>query len=157
MQLTSPAFEAGGTIPTPYTCTGDGTSPPLRWRDVPEGTRSLALVVDDPDAPRGTFTHWLLADLPPVPGDLPAQLDVRALAQRGGLTPVEGTNDFGTVGYGAPCPPRGDRPHRYQFRLYALDDALGLETGFTRDELAEALGGHVLAEVELVGMYERAR
>jgi Raf kinase inhibitor-like YbhB/YbcL family protein len=155
LQLTSSAFAPGDAIPVVHTCEGDDTSPPLDWAGVPDGTRTLALVVDDPDAPGGTFVHWLVANLPSTPNQLPEDADVREQSAGAQPGPVEGVNDFGRLGYGGPCPPRGHGPHRYQFRLYALDDVVQLAAGFTRDELARAIGGHVLAEVEIVGTYER--
>ena len=143
--LTSPAFADGQPIPKRHTCEGDGLSPPLAWEGAPEGTRSLALVVDDPDAPVGTFTHWLVWGLEPGAGVLAEGERCRG----------EGLNDFRKVGYGGPCPPRGRGPHRYVFRLHALETTLDLPRGGTKWELERALAGHVLAVAELVGTYER--
>lgn len=157
MHLTSLVFASGAKIPKQYTCVGAGMSPPLRWGDLPEGTASLALVVDDPDAPRGTFTHWLLANIPPDQDDVPQELDAAQFFRGGSLTPVEGANDFGETGYGPPCPPPGHGPHRYSFRLYALDAVLDLASGFSKADLEAAMQGHVLAEAELVGTFERAK
>jgi Raf kinase inhibitor-like YbhB/YbcL family protein len=145
MELTSSAFERGAAIPQRYTCEGDDLSPPLAWSGLPEGTRSLALILDDPDAPRGTFTHWLGWGIDPATGGLP----------EGQSAPVEGRNDFGRTGYGGPCPPPGHGPHRYVFRLYALDDELSLEAGADKPALEEAITGRSLGVAELTGTYER--
>lgn len=123
-ELESEAFRNGGTIPERYTGTGENISPPLRWHGAPPGTQSFVLIMDDPDAPRGTFTHWLLWDLPAGINALPADV------HRGGRLGVAGRNDFGKLGYGGPLPPIGHGPHRYYFRLYALDvPELGLPEG----------------------------
>jgi Raf kinase inhibitor-like YbhB/YbcL family protein len=143
--LYSTAFEQAGPIPRRHSCEGEDLSPPLAWSGVPERTRSLALVVDDPDAPAGTFTHWLGWALPPDVGGL----------DEGRGAPVEGRNDFGTSGYRGPCPPPGDGPHHYSFRLYALDSDPGLRPGAGKYELEPALEGHTLAVAELIGTYER--
>jgi Raf kinase inhibitor-like YbhB/YbcL family protein len=143
--LQSSAFEHSEPIPRRHTCQGEDLSPPLAWSDAPEATRSLALVVDDPDAPTGTFTHWLGWGLDPR---------TERLAE-GEATPVEGRNDFGTSGYRGPCPPPGHGRHRYSFRLYALDSDPGLRRGASKRELERTLEGHILAVVELVGTYER--
>ena len=142
-EITSDAFEEGGTIPSRYTCDGANVSPPLSFAGAPTGTRSLALVVDDPDAPVGTFTHWLAWGIDPSA----AGLDEGQAALR------EGRNAFGTTGYAGPCPPHGR--HRYFFRLHALDTDLDLQPGADRDQLDRALEGHVLETTELVGGYER--
>jgi Raf kinase inhibitor-like YbhB/YbcL family protein len=128
-----------------YTCEGDDRSPALSWSDTPDGARTLALVVDDPDAPGGTFTHWVAWGIDPGIGVL----------AEGEAGPVEGANDFGGVGYGGPCPPPGHGPHRYSFRLYALDDELDLAPGATKDHLEQAIEGHTLGVAELGGTYER--
>jgi Raf kinase inhibitor-like YbhB/YbcL family protein len=145
MRLTSPAFEDGEAIPPDHTCTGRDRSPALAWAELPASTRSLALIVDDPDAPRGTFTHWLAWGIDPAAGGL----------AEGERPPREGRNDFGTVGYRGPCPPRGHGPHRYRFRLHALDAELDAPGGDTRDRLEAALARHVLTVAELVGRFER--
>jgi Raf kinase inhibitor-like YbhB/YbcL family protein len=142
--LESGAFENAQAIPSRHSCEGEDLSPPLRWSNVPEGTRSLALVLDDPDAPGGVFTHWLAWGLDPAGG-----LD------EGEAAPREGQNDFGTTGYRGPCPPPGHGRHRYVFRLYALDKELELGSGAAKDELEQAIGEHVLTTAELVGTYER--
>ena len=143
--LTSSAFENAQAIPERHTCDGDDVAPPLHWSNVPEGTRSLALVVDDPDAPSGIFTHWVAWGLDPAADGL----------REGERAPNEGRNDFGATGYRGPCPPPGHGRHRYAFRLFALDAEVGLAAGATKAELEQALAGHVLTTAELVGTYER--
>ena len=144
-RLTSPAFADGADIPVRYTCDGTNVSPRLTWTEVPSGTRSLALIMDDPDAPRGTFTHWVLYDLPP---------ELRELGE-GAAPGTSGRNSFGRTGYGGPCPPAGDKPHRYRFTLYALDvPSIALENG-TREELDPKMDTHVLGSAQLVGRYQR--
>jgi Raf kinase inhibitor-like YbhB/YbcL family protein len=144
--LTSPAFQHDGTIPVTFTCDGDDAPPALTWSGAPEGTRSFALIMDDPDAPGGTFTHWLLYDIPSRTTKLPSKTGGRSLR-----------NSFGRAGYGGPCPPRGHGPHRYFFTLYAVDvPSLGLR-GQTRENLDDALQTHTLGTAMLQGRYERAR
>lgn len=145
--LRSSAFGPDGTIPVRHTCDGGGTAPPLEWTDPPPGTVAFALVVDDPDAPSGTFTHWLLADIPPEARSLGGPRDA-------GLA---GINDFNRAGYGGPCPPKGHGPHRYRFHLHALSHPLGLEPGFEREGLDAALEGRVLETARLTARYERRR
>jgi Raf kinase inhibitor-like YbhB/YbcL family protein len=148
-RLESPAFAEGATIPKLHTCEGADLSPALEWSGEPEGTKSFALIVDDPDAPVGVWNHWLLWDIP---------ASTRALAQgfKAGQAGESGTNDFGRLGYGGPCPPKGHGPHRYFFKLMALDvPSLGLRRGARRAELDRTLGGHVLAEAQRMGRYER--
>jgi Raf kinase inhibitor-like YbhB/YbcL family protein len=143
--LTSSAFAEGGTIPRRYTCDGQDRSPSLSWTAPPTGSRSLALILDDPDAPGGRFIHWLAWGIPPDAGGL----------AEGEAAPLEGRNDFGTVGYRGPCPPRGRGPHRYRFRLHALGEVLRLTSGTGVAELERVLTGNLLAAAELVGTYER--
>jgi Raf kinase inhibitor-like YbhB/YbcL family protein len=143
--LTSSAFTPGGSIPRRHTCDGEDQSPPLSWSAPPHGTRSLALILDDPDAPGGRFIHWLAWGIAP---------DAAGLAG-GQAAPSEGRDDFGTVGYRGPCPPRGHGPHRYRFRLHAVAGDLRLEAGAGVRELEQALTAQVLAVAELVGTYER--
>ena len=143
--LESTAFDHAQAIPNRYTCEGEDVSPPLRWANVPDAARSLALVVDDPDAPRGVFTHWVAWGLEPGAGGL----------SEGEAAPSEGRNDFGTVGYRGPCPPPGHGRHRYVFRLYALDGDLDLDSGAGKADLERAIEGQVLTMAELVGTYER--
>ena len=144
-EITSDAFEEGATIPRRHTCEGENRSPPLSWTGAPEGARSVALIVDDPDAPVGTFTHWLAWGIDPGAGGL----------GEGEAAPGEGRNGFGNAGYAGPCPPPGHGPHRYFFRLHALDAELDLRPGADREELEQALEGHVLETAELMGVYER--
>ena len=151
IELTSPAFQSGGTIPTQYTGDGADLSPPLQWSEPPQGTRSFALICDDPDAPQATWVHWVLFNLPP---------GIRELKE--GLPPVnvlingakQGKNDFGNIGYGGPAPPKG-KPHRYFFKLYALSKAVDLSLGATKSQLVDAMKEQVLAEGQLIGMYGR--
>jgi len=148
-KLESAAFAEGGVIPRLHTCEGADLSPALEWNGEPDGARSFALIVDDPDAPGGVWNHWLLWDLP---------RSTHALAQgfKSGQAGESGTNDFGRLGYGGPCPPKGHGPHRYFFKLYALDVAsLGLHRGAKRTELDRALAGHVIGEAQRMGRYER--
>lgn len=143
--LESGAFQNTQAIPSRHSCEGEDVSPPLRWTNVPEGTGSLALVVDDPDAPDGVFTHWIAWGLDPA---------VDGLGE-GERAPNEGRNDFGTTGYRGPCPPPGHGRHRYVFRLYALDADLELDAGAAKAELEQAIEGQVLTTAELVGTFER--
>jgi Raf kinase inhibitor-like YbhB/YbcL family protein len=145
LELTSESFAEGEPIPERHTCSGDGVSPPLAWSGVPEETRTLALIVHDPDAPSGDFVHWLAWNIDPSDGGI--EEDTPA--------PAESANGFGQPGYGGPCPPPGHGPHRYFFRLYALDSELDLEPGASREQLEAAIEGHVLAEAELMGTFER--
>ena len=150
-ELKSTAFENGGFIPKKYTCDGSDVSPPLSWTDPPEGTKSLALICDDPDAPMGTWVHWVLFGVPPETRELPEGVPTEKTLSWGGK---QGRNDFGRIGYGGPCPPRGPA-HRYFFRLYALDTEPDLSPGATKRELLRAIEGHILAEAELIGRYGR--
>ncbi len=143
--LSSSAFEHEQPIPARHTCEGEDVSPALAWSDVPAEARSLALIADDPDAPRGTFTHWLA-------WGLDAQATGLAEGER---APSEGRNDFGVTGYRGPCPPPGHGRHRYIFRLFALGDELELAAGAARAELELAIGTDALAVAELIGTYER--
>jgi Raf kinase inhibitor-like YbhB/YbcL family protein len=143
--LTSPAFRPGGRIPRRHTCEGEDVSPALVWANLPAGTKELALVVEDPDAPGGIFVHWAAWGLPGT---------AEALAE-GESAPGEGRNDFATIGYRGPCPPRRHGPHRYVFRLYALGSSVAVPPGAGKAELLEAIEAHVLGVAELVGTYER--
>jgi Raf kinase inhibitor-like YbhB/YbcL family protein len=146
LTVESSAFAEGEPIPAEHTCEGANTSPPLSWSGLPEGTQSVAIWLDDPDAPGGAFTHWLAWDLDPGAGGVDA----------GQAAPVEGANDAGENGYFGPCPPGGDGPHRYVFHVYALDLAeLGLPAGSDAAALRAALEGHILAEGEYSGTFER--
>lgn len=146
MRVFSSAFGEGAPIPERYTCEGADRSPPLAWDDVPDGTRSLALIVEDPDAPAGTWVHWVVYDLPPSVHGLVEGQPIGGAAR-------EGLSDFGRVGYGGPCPPGGT--HRYTFKLLALDAPLGLAAGASCDEVLGAAAGHVLAEAQLMGRFSR--
>ncbi|MGH7233444.1 MAG: YbhB/YbcL family Raf kinase inhibitor-like protein [Nitrospiraceae bacterium] len=150
MKLESSAFKAGGVIPAKYTCDGQDTSPPLHWSSVPANARSLALIADDPDAPRGTWVHWVVWNIPTniqtLDEDLPKQ-DSLANQIKQGMT------DFKKTGYGGPCPPSGT--HRYFFKLYALDSVLNLSSQTGKSELEQAMKGHILDQSELMGTYQR--
>lgn len=143
--LRSAAFEDGAPIPARHACEGEDVSPPLEWAGVPEDAGSLALTVDDPDAPSGTFVHWVAWNIDPQSAGLP----------EGTPAPAEGTSGFGRPGYGGPCPPPGHGVHRYFFHLHALDGPLDLSPGADREQLEAALEGRILATAELVGTYER--
>jgi Raf kinase inhibitor-like YbhB/YbcL family protein len=144
-QVTSTDFAAGSTIPTTFTCDGENASPPISWTNTGGDTKGYALIVDDPDAPSGTFTHWVLFDLPPSP---------TSLAKGSSDVGVAGANDFGDAKYGGPCPPKGKGTHRYFFRVYALDVAkLGPSQGASRADVEAAMKGHVLAKGELMGTF----
>lgn len=154
MRLTSPAFEDGSTIPSRYCCGGDELSPPLHIEGVPHTAQALALVVDDPDLPDGGRAHWILWNISADATDLPEGLPEGETVP--GLAPAaQGLNDFGRVGYSAPCPPDGEE-HRYRFRLYALGEMLNLNPGSDRTRFEEELDGKVVAEVELSGSYRRS-
>ena len=150
LEISSHAFLEGEMIPTRYTCDGPDVSPELSWSGVPEAAKSLALICDDPDAPMGTWVHWVLFNIPPSANGLPAEIPSDASLTNGAR---HGTNDFRRLGYGGPCPPGGT--HRYFFKLYALDAELNLESGIAKSELIEAMQGHILAEGRLMGKYKR--
>jgi len=150
IKITSAAFEEGGMIPRKYTCDGENVSPPLTWTSVPEGTRSIALICDDPDAPMGTFVHWVLFNLPPDITGLPEGVPTVSELDNGGK---HGITDFGRVGYGGPCPPSG--AHRYYFKLYALDTEVALPAGAKKKEALKAMEGHILGQGQLMGKYSR--
>ncbi|MBI2927267.1 MAG: YbhB/YbcL family Raf kinase inhibitor-like protein [Verrucomicrobia bacterium] len=151
MKLTSTAFTDGQAIPVKHTCLGADVSPALRWTDVPVGTKSLALICDDPDAPVGTWVHWVLWGLPPSATELPEKVPTSETLPSGAK---QGLNDFRRIGYGGPCPPAG-KPHRYFFKLYALDADLPLKPRATKQDLEAALQGHILAQAQLLGTYQR--
>lgn len=142
LKISSPAFTSGEKIPEKFTCDGENISPPLEIGDLPEGVKSLALIVDDPDAPAGTWTHWLMWDIP-----------VTSELEEGSATGVQGKNGFGEDKYEGPCSPLGT--HRYYFRLYALDILLRLPAGSTREELLQQMSYHILASGEIMGLYSR--
>jgi Raf kinase inhibitor-like YbhB/YbcL family protein len=147
--LKTSAFAAGSEIPKKYTCDGADVSPALNWNDVPAGTQSFALIADDPDAPLGTWTHWIVWNIPAEATELPE--GVPKVEESGDGT-RQGRNDFQHIGYGGPCSP-ADKPHRYFFKLHALDAKLNLEAGASRNELGRAMNGHVLSQTELMGKY----
>ncbi len=149
--ISTPAFQPGGSIPKQFTCEGRDISPPLAWTAPPSGTHSLILMVVDPDAPSGTWTHWLIYDLPATAGELPENTPPQATPASGGR---QGRNDFGHLGFGGPCPPPG-KPHHYFFRLLAVNMRLGLKPGATRRQVEQAVRGHILAQAELMGRFGR--
>jgi len=144
LKITSPAFAEGGMIPAKYTCDGDDVSPPLAVEGAPAGTTSLALIMDDPDAPAGVWVHWVVWDIDPKTAD------IREDSSPG----TEGVTSFRKTGWGGPCPPSGT--HRYVFKLYALERKLGLPASATKDELLKAMEGRILAQTQLTGKYKRA-
>jgi len=144
MKITSSTFQEGGNIPSKFTCDGGDSSPPLQIAEIPSGAKSLALVVDDPDAPSGLFTHWIVWNISPQTNEI-----AEGSAPKG----VQGTSDFGKSGYGGPCPPPGT--HRYYFKIFALDRELNLPSATKRNQLDAAIKGHVVAQAELMGRYSR--
>lgn len=149
--ISSTAFQNGGDIPKKFTCDGADVSPQLAWAGAPPKTQSLALIVDDPDAPAGAWTHWVLYDLPANMAEL--QESVNKIDKLDNEA-RQGRNDFRKLGYGGPCPPPG-KPHRYYFKLYALDAKLNLAPGASKEEVERSMQGHVLAKAELMGKYSR--
>jgi hypothetical protein len=151
MKLSSSAFDSGKEIPLKYSCDGADISPPLEFDEVPDNAKTLALILEDPDAPMGTFDHWIIFNIPAAAPKLAEGIPVEAEHSSGYR---QGTNDFGNIGYGGPCPPDGE--HRYFFRLYALDGELDLPAGSTsKADLQSAMEGRILAETELMGTYKR--
>ena len=151
LPMSSQAFREGDRIPTKYTCEGQDVSPPLAWSEPPAGTQSFALIVDDPDAPGGVFTHWVLFNIPSDSRELPEAVPAQPQLPSGAL---QGKTDFGRIGYGGPCPPPG-HPHRYQFTLYTLDQLLDLKAGASKKQVLEAMQGHILAQGQLTGTFQR--
>ena len=151
LAVSSPAFKEGEKIPIKYTCDGQDVSPALTWGEPPVGAQSLALIVDDPDAPVGVFTHWVIFNIPSDSRQLVEVIPTQAQLPSGAL---QGKNDFGRIGYGGPCPPPG-RPHRYQFTLYALDQPVDLKAGVSKKQLLGVMQGHILAQGQLTGAYQR--
>ena len=149
-ELGSAAFTAGAAIPRTYTCDGQDISPPLQWNDPPTNTKSFALICDDPDAPSGTWVHWVIYNLPAGVRSLPESISHDAALPDQSR---QGKNSWGRLGYGGPCPPRGT--HRYFFKLYALDKALDLTVGASKEQLLKAMHGHIVAQAELMGTYSR--
>ncbi len=150
MEIQSSAFKNGGLIPSKYSYNGGNVSPPLVWSSVPEEVKSFALICDDPDAPAGTWVHWVYYNIPPEIRRLPEKVALNKKPAQGGM---QGSNDFSKIGYGGPCPPSGT--HRYFFKIYALDSMLTLSAGATKKELLKAMGGHILVQAELMGKYKK--
>jgi Raf kinase inhibitor-like YbhB/YbcL family protein len=146
MKITSSAFQEGSNIPSKFTCDGSDTSPPLQITGVPSEAKSLVLIADDPDAPGGLFTHWLIWNIPP---------QTNSIAEGSSPKGVQGANDFGKSGYRGPCPPPGT--HRYSFKIFALDRELDLRTGAKRSQVDAAMKGHIVAHGELIGRYSRKK
>src|SRR5271154_4891444 len=151
LQLTSPAFGNGDRVPKEYTADGKNQSPPLKWANVPEGTKSLALICDDQDAPMGTWVHWVLYDITVGLNELEQGIPPMRLVLNGAK---QGMNSFHKIGYGGPSPPPG-KPHRYFFKLFALDTSLNVQPDIDAKKLEVAMNGHVLGEAQLVGLYSR--
>ncbi len=151
LKITSPAFEHEGPIPKKFSCDGEDVSPALSWEDVPANAKSLALICDDPDAPGGTFVHWLVFNLPADEKGLPEAVVNDKQLENGAL---QGENHFRKIGYGGPCPPGGT--HRYYFKLYALDTVLVADAAVNKQELVKAMEGHILEEAQLMGTYSRS-
>jgi Raf kinase inhibitor-like YbhB/YbcL family protein len=150
IKLTSPAFEEGGMIPEKFTCEGEDISPRLNWENIPNGTQTIALICDDPDAPMGTWVHWVIFNIPSTEKFLPENVATIERLDNGAL---QGRNDFRKVGYGGPCPPGGT--HRYYFKIYALSSILQLKPGVSKKELLQAMSNLILAEGQLMGKYKR--
>ena len=150
MTVESSAFTQGKPIPQQYTCEGGDSSPELRWKEAPAATKSFALIVDDPDAPAGIWVHWVIYNIPADTHELPASMAKTEVSSRG----RQGVNDFRKIGYGGPCPPPGT-PHRYFFRLYAVDTQLPAKPRATKKDIEAAMQGHVLGSTELIGTYQR--
>jgi Raf kinase inhibitor-like YbhB/YbcL family protein len=150
MELISSAFSEGAMIPGKYTCDGEDVSPPLNWKALPAGTKSLALICDDPDAPVGTWVHWVYYDISAGTEGLPENVVSDERPAQGG---TQGVNDFRKIGYGGPCPPGGT--HRYYFKLYALDTPLNLSSGATKKQVLKAMENHIIGQAQLMGKYKR--
>lgn len=150
MEFMSRAFNHGDMIPRKHTCDGADISPPLEWNSVPAGTKSMALICDDPDAPMGIWVHWVYYDIPVETKSLPENIAPKEHPVNGG---TQGSNDFHKIGYGGPCPPGGT--HRYYFKLYALDIMVNLAPGATKKQLLKEIENHILAEAQLMGKYKR--
>jgi Raf kinase inhibitor-like YbhB/YbcL family protein len=151
LPVLSPAFQDGTRIPVKYTCQGQDVSVPLTWSDSPSGTDSFALILDDADAPGGVFTHWILFNIPSDSRELPEAVPAQAQLPSGAL---QGKNDFGRLGYSGPCPPTGPS-HQYRFTVYALDQPLNLKAGASRKQVVDSMKGHILAQGQLTGTYQR--
>lgn len=151
LDLSSPAFSQGSTIPAKYTCAGEDISPPLEWGSIPDGAESVALICVDPDAPSGMFTHWVVYNIPPGEDGLAEGISSEAKLPSGAM---QGLNDFGNVGYGGPCPPPGPA-HHYYFRIYAVNTVLDLPPGASRGEVMESIRNNTLGSSELMGLFAR--
>lgn len=151
MKLKAPAFAAAANVPVRFTCDGSNVSPALGWTDAPPTAKSFVLIMDDPDAPRRTWVHWILFDVPSIETHLAEGIPSQGKLPSGAR---QGQNDFGRIGYGGPCPPPGP-PHRYYFRLFALDRTIDLDSGASRAQVERAMRGHVLASTELMARYAR--
>ena len=151
LEIKSPAFNEGDLMNAKYTCKGEDLSPALNWSGAPEGTKSFALICDDPDAPFMTWVHWVIYDIPANVTELGEGLSKEKTLSNGAK---QGITDFRKIGYGGPCPPPGG-PHRYFFKLYALDEVLNLEPGLTKKALLKAMEGHILEEAQLIGKFKR--
>ncbi len=152
LTVQSKAFHQNHKIPSRFTCDGDDVSPDLAWSNVPKGTESYVVIVDDPDAPKGTWVHWVVYNIPLPVTNLPQGLPHEEMLANGEL---QGMTDFGRVGYGGPCPPSGT--HRYFFKVYALDTMLDFKAGASKSEVEAAMTGHILAQGELMGKYQRKK
>ena len=150
MEITSTEFKEGEPIPSKYTCDSQDISPPLEWKDIPDGTKSLALIADDPDAPGKTWVHWVVYDIPPAMEGFSAGVPASEKLDKGG---TQGVNDFSRIGYGGPCPPSGE--HRYYFKLYALDRVLNEAPALSKQKLEQLMEGKILGECSLMGTYSR--
>jgi Raf kinase inhibitor-like YbhB/YbcL family protein len=152
MEIRSSAFFIGNTIPFKYTCDGDNISPPIHWQDPPQETRSFTLIVDDPDAPKNTFTHWVVYNIPAESRELPEGITQEPKLANGA---VQGKNSFGKLGFGGPCPPPKHGTHRYFFKIFALDQSLNLPPGASKEEVLQAMESHILDKAEVMGRYAR--
>lgn len=151
MKITSDAFGEGQHIPVKYTCKGENVSPELSWDDVPDSAKTLALIVDDPDAPGMTWVHWVIYNIPATRHELPENISKTTTLSDGTL---QGKNSFSNIGYGGPCPPSGPA-HHYHFKIYALDTRLDAKSGLTKAELLATMRGHIMAQGELIGLFKR--
>jgi Raf kinase inhibitor-like YbhB/YbcL family protein len=151
LSISSPAFKEGESIPLEYSFDGLDVSPQLDWHFIPKETQSLVLIFDDPDAPNGTFTHWVLFNIPPNINGLSKSIPLIPKLADG---TIQGSNDFGVIGYRGPCPPPGF-PHRYSFKLYAVDKQLNLQAGSSKNKVEDAIRGHILSQGQLTGIYQR--
>jgi Raf kinase inhibitor-like YbhB/YbcL family protein len=151
LSISSPAFNEGDKIPPEYTCDGQDISPQIDWGVIPKEARSLVLIVDDPDAPSGAFTHWVIFNIPPDRSQLLRGLPLTPELSDGS---IQGSNDFGRIGYAGPCPPPG-MPHRYHFSLYALDKQIDLNAGCSKYQVLDAIKGHILSQGKFSGTYQR--